>query len=133
MFSSKIERFKSPETKVKGNESSQSNFFDEVNEIMKKNHSPKHIPGKILTSKDQKAKEKEIVPQRLPSIPTHEQSYGYRYDGESNRLVNNDDPKIMFAKRGIVLEEDVYFQRAQSQLGKGPKCSLNSQVPRASP
>jgi len=33
----------------------------------------------------------------------------------------------------MVLSEDLYFQRAHSQLGRGPKCSMGSQVPRASP
>ena len=52
----------------------------------------------------------------LPSIPTSEASYGYRYDHASQKLLLNSDPKIMFAReegRG----EAVHFQRQKSNLG----------------
>lgn len=70
----------------------------------------------------------------MPSIPTNEHAYGYRYDAASNKLVYNDSPKIMFAKKLTVLDEDnFYFQRTQQSLGKGQKCNFMGTVKRSSP
>lgn len=75
-----------------------------------------------------------MAPQRLPSIPTQDQSYGYRLDPKSQKLVYNDNPKIIFAQKSstTATPKDDYFQRTQSQLGKGPKCSMASNGQRSS-
>lgn len=88
----------------------------------------------MITTKQKKEAERDLaIPQRLPSIPSQEQSFGYRLDPSTKKLVTNDSPKIMFAKRMAIKEEDFYFQRVQSTLGKNQKTMVFSSVARSSP
>lgn len=52
--------------------------------------------------------------QVLPSIPSQEQSFGYKYDEEYQKLVNNINPKILFScDLKIGSEKDFIFQKTQ--------------------
>lgn len=72
------------------------------------------------------------MPQRLPSIPSQEQSYGYRIDQNTQKLVYNDNPKIIFAQK-MPTKEEVHFQRTSNSMGKGVKCWFSGNSKRLSP
>lgn len=83
-----------------------------------------------MDMKAKRLKENELNElQHLPSIPTSQQSYGYRIDGKTNKLVSNYNPKILFTQTLNTTgneKEDFYFQRSHKPLGKGSKMIINS-------
>ena len=63
----------------------------------------REIPGKIIRQEERREKEREWeTPQRLPSIPGQLNSYGYRVEVGTNKLVQNDSPKILFNKKKLM-------------------------------
>lgn len=56
----------------------------------------------------------------VPSIPTNEQSYGYRIDQKTKKLVQNENPNVLLAKN--TLNETLKLQdiKSANSLGGGP-------------
>lgn len=47
--------------------------------------------------KERREIEQKYSEQHLPSIPTVDNSFGYKYDQKTKKMVGNQNPKIIFA------------------------------------
>lgn len=85
--------------------------------------------------KDRKKMSEIDGEQHLPSIPTTESSFGYRYDPKTGKLVNNPNPKIIFAQnlKETDKKDDYYFQRPHASLASKNKIILSGKSKRSSP
>lgn len=65
-------------------------------------------------------RDRKKISQSIPSIPTAEQSFGYRVDQSTKQLVQNENPNILLARKTITKEIDSKIFATTNSLYKGP-------------
>lgn len=58
--------------------------------------------------------------QSIPSIPNINQSYGYRFDNQTKKLVLNENPRVLLAKRSGETVESVNLAATLESIYQGP-------------